>query len=570
MKILLSIFSLLPALILFIPLLSNNILLGGEGLFTINYSAFFNKFFSFWFTDGFGHPNVLFNFIGVPHIIFLILEKLNFSYKVINSIYVFILFLLPFISFFLLSYQLTKKKITSLVVSSLYCFNTLSISYLASLNITNSSSLSTLPLLLFIYVKYYNSKYLYLLFGFFTLLFSYSFYNPPTFIAIFFSIILFIPFNFYLINKKMIFIDIFKDITKLTFIIFLFNIWWIFPTILSLNEASALMSSDFAISWEASTHKYKNQLLLNILFLDHFKYLSSISIFNNFLLIKFFYLFFLFFLIKNLNYKSIKFIYLIFMILLSIFFMKGTMPPFGIIYDALLKYIPFFWVMKSPIEKFSIPFIFYFSLLILFFINERKEHILNNKILLLFICIFISLPYIIFKDNLFLNSFNQKDITFNSKRYLSLNNSHISMIDFINSREINGRILILPQNLNYQSMIKLDEKNNVFTGLSFISESTNATFLRLDHQIYKGFSKNVFESDNILDQTFFNMFAIEYVLVNMDTVNWFGFVDYINLEGLNNFQEVYSAGNLTLFKVNKSNSRISIPNGHVINLNNVK
>ena len=108
MRILISIFSILPIIILFYPLFSDQIILGGEGLFTLNYSSFFNKFFSFWFSDGFGHPNVLYNFIGLPHFIFLIL-KIFYRYKN-HQFYLFCNFNnLTFFRIFLLSFQITKS-----------------------------------------------------------------------------------------------------------------------------------------------------------------------------------------------------------------------------------------------------------------------------------------------------------------------------------------------------------------------------------------------------------------------------------------------------------------------------
>ena len=208
MRYLISIFVALPIISLFFPIFTGKIILGGEGLFTLNYSAFFVKFFSFWFNDGFGHPNVLYNFIGLPQILFLIFENYNISLKIINLFYFFILIILPFIGFFLLSFQISKKFLLSITLSSFYCFNAFSISYLSSLNITNASSLASIPFLLYIYYKYFSSKYLYLIFGIVTLCFSYSFYNPPTFIVIFLSLILFIPLHHFIKGINFNFIKI--------------------------------------------------------------------------------------------------------------------------------------------------------------------------------------------------------------------------------------------------------------------------------------------------------------------------------------------------------------------------
>ena len=239
------------------------------------------------------------------------------------------------------------------------------------------------------------------------------------------------------------------------------------------------------------------------------------------------------------------------------------MPPFGFIYDLLLKHIPFFWIMKSPIEKFSIPFIFYFSLLILFVLNNYKN-LLSTKIVLIFLCIFISIPYLIFNNEIFLGKFKHEGDEYSSKRYITLNDHHLLMIEHINSLNIEGRILLLPQHYNYQSMIVLDDNKNVYTGLSYIDESINAQVLRLDHQIYKNFSTDLFMTKKILDFKYLDMFAVQYILVNKDMQDWFGFVKYINLnEYPKFFEKVYVSGNLTLFKVNKKFEKISIPRSFI-------
>lgn len=565
MRVFITILSLIPLIILYIPLFSNQVILGGEGLFTVNYHSLFSKFFSFWFTDGFGHPNVLFNFIGLPQLIFFIIEFLKFDYKIINTLYFSVLFILPFVGFYLFSFQLTKNHILSISVSSFYCFNAFTLSYLSSLNITNASSISVIPFLLYVYLRFYNSKYLFLIFGLVSILFSYSYYNPPTFVATIFSIIAFIPIKLLLIDSNIQIKKSLIEISKILLSLIIFNLWWIVPVILSLSDASSLMSKEFALSWESSTHKYINNLVFDLLFLNHFKYLSTIIQINNFYLILIVYLFLLYYLFKNIDYKSNKFLYLLCLLIFIIFFMKGSMPPFGFIYDLLLKHIPFFWIMKSPIEKFSIPFIFYFSLLILFVLNKYKN-LFSTKIVLIFLCSFISIPYLIFNNEIFLGKYKHEGEEYSSKRYITLNDHHLLMIEHINSLNIEGRILLLPQHYNYQSMIVLDDNKNVYTGLSYIDESINAQVLRLDHQIYKNFSTDLFMTTKILDFKYLDMFAVQYILVNKDMQDWFGFVKYINLnEYPKFFEKVYVSGNLTLFKVNKKFEKISIPRS-LINL----
>ena len=225
--------------------------------------------------------------------------------------------------------------------------------------------------------------------------------------------------------------------------------------------------------------------------------------------------------------------------------------------------------MKSPLEKFSISFIFYFSLLILFFINDLKLIKFSKNFIILILCIFISIPYIIFNKKIFLTSVIRDGEIYESFRYININKNHIKMIDFINNLNINGRILILPQHLNYQSMIKADDKNNVYTGLSYIEENVTPQILRHDHFTYKNYSYDTFFSEKVLDKDFLDLFSIEYILFNKDIVNWYGFIDTIDLDKYElSFEKIYKVDNLALYKVISSKGKFSIPK-KIISLTNV-
>ena len=180
------------------------------------------------------------------------------------------------------------------------------------------------------------------------------------------------------------------------------------------------------------------------------------------------------------------------------------------------------------------------------------------------------MPYIFFNERLFLNKATVEGKTYESLRYLKINQNHLDMINFINNLSINGRILMLPQHLNYQSMISLDDNLNVYTGLSYIEENIKSQILRHDHFIYKNFSNDIFSLEKILDKKLLDLFSIEYVLLNKDVVNWYGLIDTINLERHGTlFKNIYEVDNLKLYKVINSKGKISIPS-KIISLTNVK
>ena len=318
-------------IILFYPYLNNQIYLGGEGLFTLNYK-YFLKIFSYWFTDGFGHPNVLFTFIGLPQFIFILLQNIGVDYQVINFIYFSILFLFPFFSFFLLANYFLKDLIYSISIAFFFVFNVFSLSYLSAFNITNNSSLGAIAILIYILIKFYESKYKYLIFGLCSICLSYTFYNPPTAAVIILTIcssnILIELFKTNKLNYKELFIKVLNVI--ITY--FLFNFWWIIPVFLSLNEASSLMSVDFCKDWERTTTRLDNLILFDLFFLKHFSYLPNLNNFSSSIFYIFPVILFISLLFKFLSHIKNNLIikYFILITFIFIFLLKGSSIPFWI------------------------------------------------------------------------------------------------------------------------------------------------------------------------------------------------------------------------------------------------
>lgn len=515
---------LLCILVLYYPYFNNQIYLGGEGLFTLDYKFFFKKFFSYWFTDGFGHPNVLFTFIGLPQFIFLLLQNLKINYQIINLIYFTILFLFPFISFYLLARYFLKDFLYSLSLAFFFVFNIFSLSYLSAFNITNNSSLGAMTILIYILIKFDESKYKYLIFGLSSICLSYTFYNPPTAAVILFAVCL-----------SNIFIEIFKKnkldlrsvlIKMLNVILayFLFNFWWIIPVFLSLSDASSLMSVDFAKDWERTSTRLDNLILFDLFFLKHFSYLPNLNNFTN----SFFYIFpfilyiFLFAkFIPHIKYNLvIKSFFLI--IFIFVFLLKGSSIPFGFIYAFFIDYIPFFWIFKSPLEKFSLPLIFFICFLVIYLFTVLKTNFDKNIIISVMV-LTTALPILYFNKSLFNHYSTVKGDDYISSKSLNMPEDYRMFINFYNDSNFNGRALLMPLQYNYQVMIDVNNDSHVYTGLDFVSESLNTETLRYDHFEFKDYSSDLFKKNNFTDNIrYLNIFDIQTIIVNKKYINWFG------------------------------------------------
>ncbi len=510
--------------VLYYPYLNNQIYLGGEGLFTLDYKYFFKKFFSYWFTDGFGHPNVLFTFIGLPQFIFLILQTLKINYQIINLIYFTILFLFPFISFYLLARHFLKDFFYSFSLAFFFVFNIFSLSYLSAFNITNNSSLGAMTILIYILFKFDESKYKYLIFGISSICLSYTFYNPPTAAVILIAVCLSNIFIELFKKNKLEFKIVIIKVINVILAYFLFNFWWIIPVFLSLSDASSLMSVDFAKDWERTSTRLDNLILFDLFFLKHFSYLPNLNNFTN----SFFYIFpfilYIFLFIKYISHIRYNLIirYFLLSIFIFVFLLKGSSIPFGFIYSFFIDYIPFFWIFKSPLEKFSLPLIFFICFMIIYLFTLLKTKF-NKNIIIYIMVITTALPILYFNKNLFNHYSTIQGKDYVSSKSLIIPEKYRNFINFYNNNNFTGRALLMPLQYNYQVMIDVNDDSYVYTGLDFVSESLNTETLRYDHFEFKNYSSDLFKKNNFISNIrYLNMFDIQTIIINKKYINWFG------------------------------------------------
>ena len=210
------------------------------------------------------------------------------------------------------------------------------------------------------------------------------------------------------------------------------------------------------------------------------------------------------------------------LVLLTIFLTKGTNPPFGELYLFLFKHFPLFHMFKSPIEKFGLLYIFLFTLLLLFiFLNIKNPK--ENRIFHFFIggyLIFCSIPMA--TGNIIPNHIIPEHIIGHSgsadRKYID-KPEYIDFKTAIIKEKLNYKIMTFPGMGNYQVLIKTGEKS-YYTGWSPLQMNINKGFLQ------PVFGSHIAEFYSLLAQDsaqkMFGMLNIGKLLVNPDSIPWFG------------------------------------------------
>ena len=127
-------------------------------------------------------------------------------------------------------------------------------------------------------------------------------------------------------------------------------------------------------------------------------------------------------------------------LVISMFFVAGSHPPLGFIYELLFQYLPGFSILRSPYFKFGASLIFSISVLMVFTVSRLSEKVKipSAAVAVLAITIWLSYHYILF----------QKDTIFSwQKGYstkLEIPEYLTSFRDWFLQEKSEGRILLLP------------------------------------------------------------------------------------------------------------------------------
>ena len=494
---------------------NNSIILGGEGNFFIDFARHSDVYGSTWFDVGYGWPNVIPNAVGINHYILIAISDLTNSYRFVNFSLVLFMYIAPYVTFLLLAKYLNVRRNTAIIIAFLYAIGPFSINYLQALNQWNVFSIAIIPLLYYMVLKYSNSTFkLFISVGLVTRLLSFSFYNPPTAIIIL-SVVLIAGLH-QILSRTDAKSKNLTEYIKLVFIAYfgflIFNLDWLSVLFYSIknNIIVDIFSPEYALTWAESVSSQSGLLFKS---LTHGQMITSNTILDAYyqhtLSIVLLYIFTGLIVIKSAMSNNIVLKYLSFLVIITIFLTKGISNPLGDIYIYLMKNVPYFYIFKTPTEKFGIllNFLIFISLAIL--ISNRREVFL--KALTWILATFCIIP-ILFMDGLAASS---DDGNYVMSRKQEFNEYDLRVINHLTSNYYNMRILSLPGGLNYQVMI--DSKYGVYTGLDPILNNAHVSYIHpsLDRSVYK----NIFSIEWLQRLQEKDISAVVY---NTKEIPWFG------------------------------------------------
>ena len=510
-----------------------SLILGGEGNNVLNFTEHLNSHSYQWFSlYGQGMMNLVPSATGVNILVLALLENISKNPFITNFMSVFFLYYLPFLGMYLATREINLRPLTAFLVALFYLINPTTLQYLINLNQWNASVVSVMPFLFWITLRFYKDNLkLFLFSGATTALFSFAYTNQPLgIIANLSSLISLYIISFHL-NKKMIYSEFLKKYLIVLLAFILFNSWWLLNIFYATKDAILYYSQGDTQTWlmqtvDSAAAPILKCLTLTILTTDYgTDFIGNLH--NSFPghIIKFIpitLVVWIFFISRQIQQKKI--ISRIFLLtLFTIFFTKGPNPPFGELYLFLFKYFPLFNIFKSPIEKFGLLYIFLFTLLLLFIFlnikNAKDSRIFHFFIggYLIFCFIPIATGNIIPDQNLPLHIMDHGKVT---RKYVD-KFEHVNFKTAIIQEKLNYKIMSFPGMGNYQVLIKTGEDVN-YTGWDPLVRNINKGFLQPVFGNYITEFYIALEQDS--SQKLFGMLNIGKLLVNPDSIPWFGYV----------------------------------------------
>ena len=508
-----------------------SIILGGEGNYILNYSQYFKISFHQWTTRfGLGSVNLIPGATMAHFFFFALIENLLNNQALTNFFLIFLMYFLPFFGMYLISAELGIRPYLCGLVSLFYIINPFSIYFLSSLNQWNNFALSLVPILFWVVLRYYHDCLkLFLYFGSISALFSIAYTNHPLNAIIHISTILAVYITSYYHNNKFIVSEAVKKYLLVFSAFMLFNCWWLLNLFKGVDTALVIYKADVAKNWLIDTvntvgNPLARSLSLthmtgtkgdSLLFADYFQ--TSIAFFIG--LVPIFLVISGIFFCKRTNLHKLLIIILI-LILIVIFLLKGGAPPFGSIYLFLFDNVPFFNILKSPIEKFGLLYVFLLSLLILFTLlaTKRSKHYRTGIIIFSVYTLFCMGPLLM--GNIIPELKLRNDGGTISRKY-NIKPAYQNFREHINKQKLEYKVLSLPGLGNYQVLYD-SSQGKKYSGMSPLLRNINKSTLEAEYdneikELYKvTLDKN--------SQRLFGSFNIGRLVIDGDTLPWFGFV----------------------------------------------
>lgn len=535
-------------------------MLGGEGNYFLDVSLVKSLYGHTWLplTGGLGAPNSLLNFpVGIFDF-FDFLHTIGMSAKAVNTTSVFLIYFLPFIAmFFLLDRCLKIELKASILICLFYIFNPFSTIHLYGQTFWNLAMLFVLPITFSLLYKYFlNYKKLFIYFGIFTALVSFSFAGIPYFAIFHIFLLMSLIIISYLQENKLKAKRILMNFVILESSFILFNFWWLLPFFkFAFFDAHTFYTREIAINWINSSSGFGSMMsqLLSLRFLassifPSYYYNSSIVQFydNNFVRIILYIPLLIIagsLFIKNYKWQKAKIVVLA-TFLIVLFLTKGANNPFANIYMFLMKYAPLFYIFKSPWEKFGVLLAFVFTLTLVFAMIRKKGRL--NFYLLGIYLIVCSIPFLTLN---FIPDFSISKDDFVTRKFID-KTEYQQVRQIINNDKLDYRLLSLPGSLNYQITMLNHDGNKYYRGMDPIMLALNKPFVATYWGSQFDIIYNNFSNENM--ENSLSIFNVRKILINADIVPSFGFKERENITELNELFSLkmskWESGSIKLFK----------------------
>ncbi len=536
---------------------NGNIILGGEGNYVIDFGVHLKKFAYTWYSVyGHGVPNIWASGTGANIIALRAIEKITQNASFVNFVLVFSIYFAPFLFMYWAVRLMKGVAPIAFLIGAFYCLNPFCLYYFLNLNQWNAFSLAAMPLYLALVLKFFKDHIRLFFYSLITSLFlSFAFTNTPTAVIIHFSMVVSIVVAGFCFNERFVFLRVLKKYAILLSSFLLANIWWILAFIFGAGETiKKIYTPANAASWLNTTVEGHGAIVAKMFALttiiprtenyDFYSYIHNLFPSKVIALIPALLVFGLAFYIKDKTTKKNVFVMLV-VLLTTLFFLKGPSGLFGFIYTLFFSFFPFFYIFKTPVEKFGLLYIFIFTILIFLILNAYKNNKRAPAIFGLFVLylVFCSVP--VLSGNL-INNVSLGAWGHCTRKY-SEKDSYRIVRKILESCPAQNKILSMPGMGNYQVCLSVGNKI-YYTGLDPLLMNTSKAFYASQNQI-DGLYKSIYLPDYIKLLGFYN---IGTIIVNEDLIPWFDAVgpnDAMTIERVLNASRLdkYRQSNIVLY-----------------------
>lgn len=479
---------------------------------------------SLWYSyQGFGVDGSL-GFGKIVHYILIYVLSLYINnIPTLRMFVVLLLFILPYLSIYILLRYLTKENKFSAIGGIFYVLNIYTTITNYNVNLIHKYSLWLLPLLTLFLIKYFlEEKNKYVLFLGVILFLSGIIFINFSFTATIYIYLLLVAFFMLIINLN------YANLTRFVLFvatIFLASSHWLIPSIRSyffVNNSTLNSFQDF-YSYETFDFVNRNITLDNVLkllgpgiwdYVDvltfggyYYKFNSffNANYINPMLYIPVFIISFLLldrYLFKNYMLRISLLIFFIF-----IFLLKTVNPPFGDLFKWTFLNIPGFQMYRDPYIKFGMILILVTTVLITYAI-KRFKFLLMPFFLYILLFVYIGFTYGLFRNDDFVNV---------PKEYFELS-------EYVNKDKEEFRFIALPQSDSDKIFKKYDFG---YFGPGLFNSLIRGGVIDNSFNWYRETNINVLdeilESDNITETL--KKFNIKYIVIDSNIENYEGYIE---------------------------------------------